>query len=454
MRVQATKPRARFDVTADGEGLVGHVGAVLLAELADRLGLPAELDRWAGQRQPGRARHRAGKVLTDLAVMLADGGDCLSDLAALRDQPGLFGPVASTPTAWRIIERLAGAGEQGLAGLRLARAQARRRVWQAGAWVDGLLVIDLDATLITAHSDKQGAAGTYQGGFGFHPLAAWLDRGDGTGEPLAAVLRPGNAAANTAADQVAVVDLALAQLPNQARQEQPILVRADSAGATHQFIDHLRALGVRFSVGFDLDSRVRAAILALPAEAWVAATAADGTDRDGAQVAELVTLDLEASAWPAGTRAICRRERPHPGAQLTFTDADGWRFQVFITDQPDADLARLELCHRQHARVEDRIRGAKATGARNLPFDRWRRNAVWLQLVLLALDLVGWAQTLLLDGDLAMAEPKTLRYRLWHVAGRISRHARRLRLRLQRTWPWAADLVRAFTRLRALPLRC
>jgi DDE family transposase len=454
LRVQATKPRARFDVTADGDGLVGHAGVVLLVELADRLGLPAALDRWAGREQPGRARHRAGKVLADLAVMLADGGDCLSDLAALRDQPGLFGPVASTPTAWRALERLAGAGEQGLAWLRLARAQARRRAWQAGAWVEGLLVIDLDATLITAHSDKQGAAGTYQGGFGFHPLAAWLDRGDGTGEPLAAVLRPGNAAANTAADQMEVVDLALAQLPRQARQEQPILVRADSAGATHQFIDHLRALGVRFSVGFDLDSRVRTAILALPADAWVAAIAADGGDRDGAQVAELATLDLPAAGWPTGTRAICRRERPHPGAQLTFTDADGWRFQVFITDQPDPDLASLELRHRQHARVEDRIRGAKATGARNLPFDRWRRNAVWLQLVLLALDLVGWAQALLLDGALAVAEPKTLRYRLWHIAGRISRHARRLRLRLQRTWPWATALARAFTRLRALPLRC
>jgi hypothetical protein len=355
LRVQATKPRARFEVTADGDGLVGHVGAALLVELADRLGLPAELDRWAARGQPGRARHRAGKVLTDLAVMLADGGDCLSDLAALRDQPGLFGPVASTPTAWRVIERLAGAGERGLAGLRLARARARRRAWQAGAWVDGLLVIDLDATLVTAHSDKQGAAGTYKGGFGFHPLAAWLDRQDGTGEPLAAVLRPGNAAANTAADQVAVVDLALAQLPSQAREQQPILVRADSAGATHQFIDHLRALGVRFSVGFDLDSRVRAAILALPADGWVAAIDTDDTDRDGAQIAELATLNLEAAGWPAGTRAICRRERPHPGAQLTFTDADGWRFQVFITDQPGPDLARLELRHRQHARVEDRI---------------------------------------------------------------------------------------------------
>ena len=307
---------------------------------------------------------------------------------------------------------------------------------------------------MTAHSDKQGAAGTYKHTFGFHPLAAWLDRGDGTGEPLAAVLRPGNAAANTAADQIEVVDLALAQLPKQARQQQPILVRADSAGATHLVLNHLRELGIRFSVGFDLDSRVRTAILDLPETAWSPAIDADGGDRDGAQVAELATLDLEASAWPAGTRAICRRERPHPGAQLTFTDADGWRFQVFITDQPDPDIARLELRHRQHARVEDRIRAAKATGARNLPFDPWRRNAVWLQLVLLALDLVCWAQTLLLDGALAVAEPKTLRYRLWHTAGRISRHARRLRLRLQRTWPWAADLVRAFTRLDALPLRC
>jgi hypothetical protein len=358
LRVQATKPRARFEVTADGDGLVGHVGAALLVGLADRLGLPAELDRWVGQGQPGRARHRAGKVLTDLAVMLADGGDCLSDLAVLRDQPGLFGPVASTPTAWRVIERLAGADEQGLAGLRLARARARRRAWQAGAWVDGLLMIDLDATLVTAHSDKQGAAGTYKHTFGFHPLAAWLDRGDGTGEPLAAILRPGNAAANTATDQIDVVDLALAQLPKQAQEQQPILVRADSAGATHQFIDHLRELGVRFSVGFDLDSRVRTAILALPADAWVAAIDADG-DRDGAQVAELATLDLEAAGWPAGTRAICRRERPHPGAQLTFSDADGWRFQAFITDQPDPDLARLEFRHRQHARVEDRIRAAK-----------------------------------------------------------------------------------------------
>jgi hypothetical protein len=425
-----------------------------LGELADRLGLPGELDRWAGRGQPPRARHRTGRVLADLAVMLADGGDCLSDLAVLRDQPGVFGSVASTPTAWRVLERLAQAGERGLAGMRLARARVRSRAWQAGAWVDGPLLVDLDATLITAHSDKQGAEGNYKHGFGFHPLGAWLDRGDGTGEPLAAILRPGNAGANTAADHIQVLDLAIAQLPRQARETQPILVRADSAGATHAFLNHLRERGIRFSVGFDLDHRVRDAILALPADAWLPAVDADGHARDGAQVAELASLDLAAAGWPAGTRAICRRERPHPGAQLTFTDVDGWRFQVFVTDQSDPDIATLELRHRQHARVEDRIRAAKATGARNLPFDLWRRNAVWLELVLLALDLVAWTQTLLLDGELAVAEPKTLRYRLWHVAGRITRHARRVWLRLQRTWPWAGDLVAAFTRLRALALRC
>jgi hypothetical protein len=167
----------------------------------------------------------------------------------------------------------------------------------------------------------------------------------------------------------------------------------------------------------------------------------------GAEVAELSSLDL--AGWPPGTRAICRRERPHPGAQLSFTDADGHRFQVFVTDQPDSDLARLELRHRQRARIQDRIRGGKATGLRNLPFDLLHRNAVWLELVLMACDLVCWAQALLLDGALAVAEPKTLRYRLWHVAARVGRHARRITVRLQASWPWAAALARAFARLRA-----
>jgi hypothetical protein len=450
LRVQATKPPARFEVTCDGDGIAGHAGSALLVELADRLGLTTALGWRAGRTQTSRHRYGAGQVLRDLAVLLADGGDCLSDLAALRDQPELFGPVASTPTAWRVIEQVA-RDLDGLAGLRAARAHARAAAWRAGAHAEGLLVVDVDGTLLEAHSDKQGAAGTYKGGFGFYPLLAYLDRGDGTGEALAGILRPGNAGSNTAQDHLEVIDLALAQLPT-AAHDQPLLVLADTGDATHALVDHLRERGVRFSVSLPADERVRAAVLAVPADAWQPAVDADGQPRPGAEVAELHTLEL--AGWPQGTRAICRREDPHPGAQLSFTDVDGHRFQVFITDQPDPDITTLELRHRRHARVEDRIRCGKATGLRNLPFDLLRRNQVWLELVLVAHDLLCWAQALLLEGDLKVAEPKTLRYRLLHVAARVVRHARRLIVRLQRTWPWASALAAAFTRLRALPLRC
>jgi hypothetical protein len=450
LRVQATRTRPRFEVTCDGDGIAGHAGAALLGELADRLGLTGALGWRAGRTQTSRHRHDVGAVLRDLMVLLADGGDCLSDLAVLREQPELFGAVASTPTAWRVIERIAG-DPDGLAGLRAARAHARAAAWQAGAHAEGLLVVDVDGTLVDAHSDKQGAAGTYKGGFGFYPLVCFLDRGDGTGEALSGILRPGNAGSNTASDHIEVIDLALAQLPKAARA-QPLLVRADTGGATHALVDHLRECGVRFSVSLPADERVRAAVLAVAADVWQPAVDADGQPRPGAEVAELHALDL--AGWPTGTRAVCRREDPHPGAQLSFTDADGHRFQVFITDQPDADVATLELRHRRRARVEDRIRCGKATGLRNLPFDLWRRNQVWLELVVMAQELTCWAQALLLDGDLRVAEPKTLRYRLWHTAARVVRHARRVIVRLQRTWPWAATLAAAFTRLRALPLRC
>jgi DDE family transposase len=449
LRVQAINSPGSFEVTTDGAGVVGHAGAALLGELADRLGLTRAL----GWRDPGGRRHRDARVLRDLAVMLADGGDCLSDLAALRDQPELFGQVASIPTAWRVLERVA-TDPDGLARLRAARAHARARAWTAGAHPDiELLIVDADATLVLAHSDaKQGAAGTYKHTFGFAPLLAYLDRGQAPGEPLAGILRPGNAAPGAASDLITLVDLALAQLPRSA-SDQPVLVRSDSAGASTRLAWHLRQRGVGFSVGMQVDAHVREAILAQPEPAWTPAIDPDGQVRAGAEVCEL-TGWIDLHTWPAGTRAICRREAAHPGAQLRFTDHDGHRFQVFLTDQPDPDLARLELRHRQRARIEDRIRAAKATGLRNLPFDRWRRNTVWLELILAAQDLTCWTQALLLDGDLALAEPKTLRYRLLHVAARLVRHARRRILRLQRSWPWAAELAQAFTRLRALPLRC
>jgi DDE family transposase len=452
--VQATNTSPRFEVVADGQGVCSHVGAALLAELSDRLGLTSELGRRANLGVRAGA-HDRGQVLRDLVVTLADGGDCVSDLAALRDQPELFGAVASTSTAWRVLAEEVAGDPRGIAALWSALARVRERAWALGGAPAGPLILDVDATLVDAHSDKQGAAPTYKQGFGFHPLGVWLDRGDGTGEALAAILRPGNAGANTAADHLAVLGMALLGLPKHARG-QPILVRADAAGATHAFVDELVRRKLWFSIGFDCDQRVQTAILALPEQAWQPALDPDGRPRRGAWVAELAGLDLASSGWPEGTRAICRRERPHPGARhkLAFTDQHGHRFQVFITNQPDPDPAILEGRHRPHAHVEDRIRTAKATGLRNLPFADFGANDAWLTLVGIAQTLVCWAQALLLDGDLKVAEPKTLRYRLWHTAGRIIHHARRVIVRIDRAWPWAADLVTAFGRLRALPVRC
>src|SRR5215203_7320778 len=395
LRVQATKSASSVEVTTDGTGVVGHAGAALLRELADRV----ELTRAFGWREPGgRRRHPDAAVLRDLAVMLADGGDCLSDLAVLRDQPALFGPVASTPTAWLVIER-AGQDPDGLARLRAARAHARARAWAAGGDPDvELLIIDADATLVLAQTDaKEGAAGTYKHTFGFAPLLAYLDRGQAPGEPLVGLLRPGNASPGAAGDLMELVDLALAQLP---ADERPVLVRSDSAGGSTRLAWHLRERGIGFTLGMQIDAHIREAILAQPEPAWTPAVEPDGQIRDGAEVCEL-TGWVDLHTWPDGTRVLCRRENAHPGAQLRFTDHDGHRFQVFLTDQADPDLARLELRHRQRARVEDRIRAAKATGLANLPFDRWRRNQVWLELVLAAQDLTGWTQALLLDGALA-----------------------------------------------------
>jgi hypothetical protein len=322
-----------------------------------------------------------------------------------------------------------------------------------GAAPPGPLVLDLDATLLTAHSDKQGAAPTFKRGFGFHPLACYLDRGDGTGEALSGILRPGNAGSNTAADHVDVLAMALLALPKPARA-QPILVRTDAAGATHGFVEELDRRGLGFSIGFPIEADVQQAILAAPTDGWLPAHDQRGHNRPGAWVCELDALDLW--GWPPGTRAICRRERPHPGAKpkMAFTDQAGHRFQVFITNQDDPDVVTLEARHRAHARIEDRIRGAKATGLRNLPCYGFAANDAWLTLVLCAQTLVCWTQALCLSGELAYAEPATLRYRLWHTAGRLVRHGRRVILHLQRSWPWAGELVAAFARLRALPARC
>jgi len=455
-------PRAR--VTTDGAGIVSHAGAVLLRELADQSGLTRGWTEALLGTYKGLPVHLPGRVLTDLAVTLADGGDCLADLAALRDQGALFGAVASHPTAYRVLDRV---GEGELGALRTARAQARARVWAAGGGPELTdehgsslgLVLDVDASLLTAHSEKEGAAPTYKRGFGFHPLLVFLDRPDVSGgEALAAILRPGNAGSNTAADHLTVLDLALAQLPEHARPTlgvpggPEVLIRSDSAGATHAFLTGCRQRGVRYSVGLPVDQHIQDAILLVPDEVWVPAIRADGEDRPNGEVVELTAL-LDLSSWPAGSRVICRRERPHPGAQYAFTDLDGHRFQVFLTDTPRCgnDVPGLELRQRQHARVEDRIRNTKDRGMRNLPCQDWHANAAWLELALAANDLSVWAQAMCFTGELRRVEPKRFRYRVLHLAARLSTTGRRLILRLDQRWPWATDLATAFDKLRAAP---
>jgi hypothetical protein len=438
--MNVTRASRRVKVTGDGKGVSGHAGALLLAELADRVGLTDGLSVAMAHTRRRRSRHDPGVVLAHLAVSLADGGDCLADVAVLRNQPELFGQVASDPTVFRVIDSI---HADGLRNIAAARATARARVWAAGVHPEEV-VIDIDGTLLDAHSEKQDATPTYKRGFGFYPIVAYLDA---TGEALGGLLRSGNAGSNNAADHLEVLDRSLAQLPVDPADIE-MLVRTDTAGATHDFVDGCRDRGVRFSIGLPIDVRVREALCLAQEEDWGPAVETDGSARKGAWVTELTGL-IE-HEWPEGTRVIARRERPHPGAQLTLFDtAEGFRHQVFITDQTGVDIAALELRHRHRAHVENRIRAAKDTGLRNLPCVDVVCNDAWLQLVLCAQDLIAWMQALCFEGALRVAEPKRLRHRVFHAAAAIARTGGQTIVRFQRTWPWVTDIVTAFTRLRA-----
>jgi hypothetical protein len=447
-------PRVR--VRDDGGGVVSQAGGVLLAETVRKTGLDAAISAALAPWRKPRAVHDPGKILLDLAMAVALGGDCLSDVAMLRAEPALFGPVASDPTVSRLVDTLAGAGPRALAAIRRARAEVRERVWTlAGADApdaDGQVIVDIDGVLVLAHSDKQDATATWKKTFGHHPLVAFVDHGPaGSGEPVAALLRPGNAGSNTAADHITTTKLALAQLPKQHRRGRSTLIRTDSAGGTHEFLNWLTARGrwLSYSVGMTITDAVHLAVLQIPGSAWSPAVEPDGQVRDGAWVAELAGDVLK--GWPAGMRLIVRKERPHPGAQLRFTDADGMRLTCFATNTAGTAIAALELRHRQRARAEDRIRAARATGLRNLPLHHAASNQLWLEIVQLALDLLAWMPMLALTGAARRWEPKKLRLRLFSAAARLVTTGRRRILRLDRHWPWTNTITSAFTRLQALP---
>jgi hypothetical protein len=446
---------SKITVSPDGKGLVSQAGAVLLWETMRVTGLGRGLAEGLARWRAPRAVHDPGKIVTDLAAAVALGGDCLADIAVLREQPGLAGPVASDPVISRLVAALAADLPRALKAIRAARAAARERAWalageDAPGGDGGLVTIDLDATIVPAHSEKEQAAPTWKKTYGFHPLAAFADHGAGAGgEPLAIALRPGNAGSNTAAEHIEVTRLALAQLPRKLRRR--VLIRTDSGGGTHDFLTWLARPGRRlhYSIGMTITEDMQQAILALPERVWEPACDAGGQARPGAWVAELTGL-LDLAGWPAGMRIIVRRERPHPGAQLRFTDIDGHRFTCFVTGTKTGQLADLELRHRRRARCEDRIRCAKDTGLRNLPLHGFAQNQIWCELVGMACELTAWMQLLALAGPARAWEPKRLRLRLFSAAGRLARGGRRLRLRLASTWPWAPQLTAAITRLQAL----
>jgi Transposase DDE domain group 1 len=465
-----------LSVAADAEGLIGHGGAVLLRKLADQCGLTSALGAALGRRGKFPLIDR-GMALVSMAVAIVLGARAMSDITVLAHQEPVFGAAPSDTTVRRTLEL---ADPATLDKIARARAAVRARVWQlvcatpagfpwlaiAGKLLAGWLVIDLDATLITARSDKEGAAATFKSGYGFHPLGAWCAN---TAESLAMLLRPGNAGSNTFADHLAVLTAALRQIPSRMRSK--LLVRVDGAGASHELVTHLLSLSSRrrtvlFTSGWMITAADEEAIGLLPATAWQAAVDQDGLVQEDKHIAEITHLLSRAERWPAGLRWIVRRTRPsrRQAKNLTaFERATGWRYSIICTNIPAAGgipgvpgshhAQFIDVLHRQHAVVEDGVRAAKSMGLRNLPSKSWLVNCGWVLAANLAADLAAWCRLLGLydQEDLKDAEPDTLRYRLLSLPARLVRHARARVLKISRTWPWKEAFLACWKRLCALP---
>jgi hypothetical protein len=442
-------------LTAAGERLVSHAGVGMLAELADLSGLTGGLNGLFARQGLRWRSHAPGVTLVRAAAAIADGMGNVSEVGLFcSSRRAIFARPAAPSTLRRAVFALG--GELMTPGLDRVLADARTRAWQAAGYAPPSLTIDVDATLLECHSDKEQAAPNYKSGFGYHPLGCWLDE---TREPLAMLLRPGNAGSNTAADHCDVLARSIDQLPDAyqvghgvgddpAAVTHPLLVRADSAGATKTFLADLVERNIAFSVGFAMDATTREMIEAAPEGAWQPAINADRSERHGAQVVELCGFTGH-NGWPGGARLICRREDPHPGATLSlFDQVHGRRHTLFVTDSTDDDIAGLELRQRRHARVEDRIRTWKTTGAARQPYWDAPANEAWLNTTFIALTLIAWAQLIGFDGELAAAEPDTFRTKILHIAGQTATRARQLVLHLDAQWPWTNHAVAGYQRIR------
>jgi Transposase DDE domain group 1 len=486
-----------LEVSGGGQGVVSHAGLALLRHLADKTGLTGGLSR--ALATPRFLVHDRGRVTADLACAIADGARVISDFRVMRDQRELFGLVASVPTAWRTLAEIARGGARADRRITAAVNTARRHAWAqvtarhgglpgvrlADKTLDGVTCIRLDATVTFAHSDKELAEANFKG-YGHHPLLAVCDNTGG--EPLGWMLRRGSAGSNTAADHLALTDAAIAAIPPGFRRK--LMVTCDGAGASHALVKHLDTLAARrgyeltYSVGWALGEREKTALRLVPEQAWQIAIDGRGEIRERraddactdagcahracwieeAHVTELTGLLREGPGgdqlrtWPAAMRVFARRERPHPGAQLTLFEAgDGWRYSLWATNRPAStkgwlgQAAYIDAAHRVQARVEDAIRTGKDCGIGHFPSFDFGINAAWLTAAMTGQILLAWLKLLALDGDLAKAEPKTLRYRVLHSAARLVRGGRKRRLKIQATWPWAEAITAAWQRIDALP---
>jgi hypothetical protein len=464
-------------VTGDGTGLVGHAGAILLRKAADQAGLTSWLS--VALRRAGKSPlFDRGAALVSMAVAVALGATSMSDIAVLAHLAPVLGAAPSGPTIRRTLD-LAGTPAV-LDRIARARAKARAHIWKlaegtpagfpwlviAGKALTGWLVIDMDATLVTARSDKEGASATWKMGYGFHPLGAWAAN---TRECLAMLLRPGNAGSNTFADHKEVLAAAVRQVP--ARFRKKIIVRVDGAGASHELIAHLLSMSsprriLLFTCGWMITAADEDAIRQVPAGAWKPGIGQDGRIEEDKHAAEITGLMSRAGNWPDGLRWIVRRVKPSRRQMRNLTDYEkktGWRYSITCTNIPGAGIAGvpgshhpqyIDVVHREHAVVETGgVRTAKAMGLRNLPSKSWQVNQGWVIAANIAADLAAWTRILGLhdDPDLRDADPDTFRYRIWHIPARLALHARQRVLKISADWPWKEAFLTCWQRLCAMP---
>lgn len=439
----------RVAVEAGDRQVVAHVGLHALGAFADRLEFGRRLSSqvaWTGERAP---LHDRGTVLVQAMLMLAGGGESCADIEHLRAQDRLFGPVPSDTTLYRTIT---GLDHDTLVRLASAAAETRASVWSRSSATTGTgpVVLDIDASLIQIHSEnKVGTAPNFKRGFGFHPMFCFADA---TGEALAGLLRPGNATSNDAGDHLSVLDTAISQLPagDPGVMERRIVVRTDSAGCSHRFVAGCRSRQVGFAVVARRNAQIHGAIanLAVDDARWQPAVRADGAARTDAFVCEITDL-VDLTSWPSGTRLIVRREPRHPGAQHSLFPSDAFRYWGHYTDQA-ASPADADVFMRAHAHVEDHIRRLKTSGLERFPFTDLDANRAWLALVCMAADLVRWFQLLCCDGELAVAEPKRMRWSFWHTPARVVRTAGRDIMRVLDGWPTARELLDAYRYIAAI----